>query len=428
MTDKQKKTAQTSDDSASKKTPATTEKPVNKDNKPTTKKQKKGAGVAWLALILVLISAGTGFVVYTQLQQQIDQLSGNTGSIESSTAELSQAFHSKTSSQGTEISALAQQLETSQQQTSEKIDLLQKQVGKNRRQWLIAEAEYLASLANTRLQLAGDVSTAIIALQAADQRLKENGDPITFAVREQIAKEINALKSTELPDIVGISSQLLALETAVAQMSINEPHAGTAQAPEIGKSDPAPVPENIQQTLNDAWENFSKLVVVRRHDKPMAALMTPEQVELIRKNLALKLEAARLALINQNEELYSASINITMQWLKDYFDASNASVVSALEQLGELKKTPIKATLPSIDLSLKMLRDIPILAIPQQAAELPQPDTTAVEKIAGEVAELPQTDTTSVEKTTEEAPELPQTDATAVEKTAEEAIDALNNN
>ena len=193
-------------------------------------------------------------------------------------------------------------------------------------------------------------------------------------------------------------------------MSINEPHAGTAQAPETGKGDPAPAPENIQQTLNDAWENFSKLVVVRRHDKPMAALMTPEQVELIRKNLALKLEAARLALINQNEELYSASINITMQWLKDYFDASNTSVVSALEQLEKLKNTPIKATLPTIGLSLKMLRDIPILAIPQQAAEPPQPDTTAVEKIADEV------------------PELPQADITADEKIAEEAIDALNNN
>ncbi|MFT6624044.1 MAG: hypothetical protein ACJAZI_000102 [Cycloclasticus sp.] len=410
MTDKQKKTVQTSDDSAPKKTPATTENPVNKANNPVTQKQKKGTGVAWLALILVLAATVAGFIVYTQLQQQIDQLSGNTGSIESSTAELSQAFHSKTNSQGAEISALSQQLETNQQQTSEEIGLLQKQVGKNRRQWLVAEAEYLASLANTRLQLAGDVSTAIIALQAADQRLKENGDPMTFAVREQLAKEINALKSTELPDIVGISSRLLALETAVAQMAVNEPHAGTAQAPEIGKSDPAPTPENIQQTLNDAWENFSKLVVVRRHDKPMAALMTPEQVELIRKNLALKLEAARLALINQNEELYSASINITMQWLKDYFDASNTSVISALEQLNELKNTPIKATLPSIGLSLKMLRDIPILAIPQQATELPEPGTTAVEK------------------TIEEAPELPQADTTAVEKTAEEATDALNKN
>ena len=75
-----------------------------------------------------------------------------------------------------------------------------------------------------------------------------------------------------------------------------------------------------------------------------------------------------------------------------------------------LKNTPIKATLPSIGLSLKMLRDIPILAIPQQATELPEPGTTAVEK------------------TIEEAPELPQADTPAVEKTAEEATDALNKN
>ncbi|MGB1701749.1 MAG: uroporphyrinogen-III C-methyltransferase, partial [Cycloclasticus sp.] len=73
---------------------------------------------------------------------------------------------------------------------------------------------------------------------------------------------------------------------------------------------PSPIPESIEQTLNDAWENFSKLIVVRRSDKPMAALMTPERIELIRKNLALKLEAARLALINQHQTLFTESIAI----------------------------------------------------------------------------------------------------------------------
>jgi len=149
-------------------------------------------------------------------------------------------------------------------------------------------------------------------------------------------------------------------------MEISEPHAGTVQAPEIGKGDPSPIPKNIQDTLDDAWANFSKLVTVRRNDAPMAALMTPERVELIRKNLSLKLEAARLALVYQDEVLYKANIDISMKWLADYFDAENPAVKAALEQLAALKETPIKAEFPSIALSLKMLRELPLSDDPEQ--------------------------------------------------------------
>jgi uroporphyrin-3 C-methyltransferase len=295
--------------------------------------------------------------------------------VKKNTSQLAQNMRSSSD----QLSALTTQLKALQRESNEQINLLQKQVGKNKRQWLIAEAEYLTRLANTRLRLVGDVDTAIIALQAADQRLKENGDPSTFTVREQLAKEIHALNSVTLPDIVGISSQLLALESALSHLPISDPHAGRAQAAEIGKGEPSPMPENIQQTLNDAWQNFSKLIVVRRHDKPLAAMMTPEQVELIRKNLALKLEAARLALIRGDEALYTASIDISIQWLSAYFDNDQPSVKSALDQLNRLKNTAITVSLPTIDTSLKLLRDIPLMAISEQAPISPKTVDTAID-------------------------------------------------
>ncbi|MEO1889945.1 MAG: uroporphyrinogen-III C-methyltransferase [Cycloclasticus sp.] len=384
MTDKAKNSNTKKDDHAEKQAPVTTKKAIAKKTASNPVKQKTGGGIGWLAIILVIAATGAGYVAFNQLKQQISGLANDAHSAGTKISGLSQDLQSNSKQSNANTRDLSQQLETLQQQSSEKIALLQKQVGKNRRQWLIAEAEYLASVANTRLLLADDVDTAISALQAADQRLKENGDPITFPVRKQLAKEINLLKSTELPDIVGISSQLLALESAIAQMGVTDPHAGTAQAPEIGKGDASPIPENIQDTLNDAWENFSKLIVVRRHDKPMAALMTPERVELIRKNLALKLETARLALVNKNEPLYTGSIAISAAWLGDYFDANNPAVKTALEQLNVLKETPIKAELPSIALSLKMLRNLPILSISEQAITSP----IMVEKTAEKAAKV----------------------------------------
>ena len=352
-------TESTASGSANKKT-SSNKKTLTKSSADIAVQPKSRSSLALLSIGLVLATAVAGYWAFNQLQQQIKQLSVQSEGLQDDNQQLSQRLDANIASLD---AGLSKQLNNLQLSSSEKFELLQNQVGKSRRQWLIAEAEYLSSLANTRLQLAGDINTAIIALQAADQRLKENGDPTTFAVREQLAKEINILKSTAMPDTVGISSQLIALENAVAKMGISEPHAGTAQAPEIGKGEASPIPENIQQTLNEAWSNFSKLVVVRRHDKPIAALMTPEQIELIRKNLALKLEAARLALINKDENLYNASIAISIDWLSDYFDAAKPRVKAAIEQLESLKNTPIKAQLPSISLSLKMLRKLPLLSM-----------------------------------------------------------------
>lgn len=335
--------------------------------KQKTPKQKSGSGIAWLAIVLVIVVAGGGYQAFNQLQQQIAQLSDRYEPFQEGVSKLSNQFATETERLNSEILNSAKKLTDTSRISNEKITLLEKQVGKSSRQWLVSEAEYLANLANTRLELLGDVDTAIIALQAADQRLKENGDPMTFAVRKQLAKEINLLKSVELPDTVGLSSQLLALEQAVSNMDITEPHAGTAQAPETGKGDTSPIPENLQQTLNDAWDNFSKLIVVRRSEQPLAALMTPEQVELIRKSLSLKLESARFALIDKNEALYTASISTCIEWLNNYFDANNPAVKTAVEQLNTLKNTAITATMPSIALSLNMLRDLPILAIPEKA-------------------------------------------------------------
>ena len=365
MTDKQTVTEPKKSSPTNKKAPAKPKKPVEKTAPVVKKPNKSGSGIAWLSIILVIAVASIGALAFLQLQQQVSDLTSLTNSVQQDNKQLSQQFQTDASQLSSKLSGQLQDLQDS---STDKFDLLQKQVGKNRSQWLIAEAEYLSSVANTRLQLAGDVETAIIALQSADQRLKENGSPTTFAVRAQLAKEINLLKSTEIPDTVGISSQLIALENAVAQMGVSEPHAGTAQAPQIGKGEASPIPENIQQTLNDAWSNFSKLVVVRRSDKPIAALMTPEQVELIRKNLALKLEAARLALINKDDTLYVASLSISIDWLNDYFDTNKPSVKTAIEQLRTLKDTPIKAQLPSIALSLKMLRDLPLLTMIEPVA------------------------------------------------------------
>jgi uncharacterized protein HemX len=421
---------------------AKTAKPPAK-KAPATPKEKKGNSLAWVALILIIAVAAAGVFAYITIDKKLTSVATSSANAaqqnQQAASALSNSAQSSTEALQQALNELTTKHQALEEKSSEKISLLQSQVGKNKRQWLISEAQYVTSVANTRLYLVGDVATAIAGLEAADQRLKENGDPIVFPVREQIAREIASLKRVELPDVVGLSSKLLILEESVSEMEITEPHAGKLQAPEIGKGDVSPIPENIQQTLNDAWANFSKLVVVRRSDEPMSALMTPEQVELIRKNLALKIEAARLALINKDKELYAASLAITADWLAAYFDPNNAAVKAAIEQINALKGISITVDLPDISKSLQMLRDLPLTSLepektpaPAVTEKAPAPEATQEKIVSNPVVTEaePIAEPEEQAETKQDIPPEPKEDVPAVtpeapseEKTATEPTD-----
>lgn len=346
------------------KTKPQTPKPADKQGQPTAVIKKPSNVLAWFTILLVFIASGSGYFAYIQLQQQSMNQSGLSLKNHQNALNQVASLLKTNQSLSANLTTLTEQFNRAQLISNDKVARIEKQVSKNKRQWLIAEAQYLVNLANIRLQLVGDVETAIIALQSADTRLKQNGDPLTFKIRDQLAKEISRLKNAPQPDLVGISAQLIALESLVGHMHVHTPHAGKAQAAHIGSS--PSMPQSVQETIDNAWENFSKLIVIRRHDKPLAATMTPEQVELIKQNLALKLEAARLALINQDQALYLACINITSQWITDYFDPTDKTVALVTSELAQLKGLTIKASYPSIALSLKMLNELPILAIEEQ--------------------------------------------------------------
>ncbi len=352
-------------------------KAADKKGQPTAVTKKPSNFLAWLTIFFVFLASGGSYFAYIQLQQQSMYQSELSLKNHQDTLRQVASLLKTNQSLSANLTTLTEQFNRTQLISNDKVARIEKQMGKNKRQWLIAEAQYLVNLANIRLQLVGDVDTAIIALQSADARLKQNGDPLTFKVRDQLAKEISSLKNAPQPDLVGISAQLIALESLVGHMHVHTPHAGTAQAAHIGTS--PNMPESLQETIDNAWETFSKLIVVRRHDKPLAATMTPEQVELIKKNLALKLEAARLALINQDQALYLACINITSQWISDYFDATDKTVTLVTSELAQLKSLTIKASYPSIALSLKLLNELPILAIEEQQTSSPKANVKAQE-------------------------------------------------
>jgi uroporphyrin-3 C-methyltransferase len=114
------------------------------------------------------------------------------------------------------------------------------------------------------------------------------------------------------------------------------------------------------------WQRFKAgfarltgtLFTVRHHDLPVAPLLPPDQEFLLRRNLELKLETTRSALMEREAAVFQASAAAAESWLKEFFDTHDNAVKSAIQQLDDMQKQQIAPKLPDISRSLLMLRQL----------------------------------------------------------------------
>ncbi|MCF7971061.1 MAG: uroporphyrinogen-III C-methyltransferase [Methylococcaceae bacterium] len=368
------------------------------------KKERKSRSGVWFGLVILLIIiglAGAGFLLLQQLRdkqqdfggelnkdsqqmleltKQISAYQNQLVAIQNQLTSLSSEVGSKESNFQAKLNELSashsERLENTSGRINESILRIQRQLGKTRGDWLVADAEYLLSVASRRLHLMGDVDTTIEALKAADQRLRESGDTAAFKVRGQITKEIAAVQSVKLADMVGIYSTLEMLEEDVARLNVFLPYAGKGQTPTDNVSTAKPLNESdINAKLDNALIAIEGIVTVRRLDNPVTSIITPEQKAFISEQLSTKLVIVKLALVQQDDALYQTSINDVLQWLQANFtkDAVYKQFVLELERL---KTIQLRSNFPDISQSLKMLRDIAKLRLETDKA-LQQPDAQA---------------------------------------------------
>lgn len=333
--------------------------------------------IALLALLIALVAAGGAWWLWQQLQHNkhaldltlseqdqssqgnIRQLGEQITSVASATDDLA----TKISQQNLQISSLTKNVDTAikrSQQVAETITALHSKLNINPKTgWLIAEAEYLLAIANQQLLLVGDVDSSITALRNADQRLRESGDPTILDIRSAITDEISQLQSVQVTDITGAALTLASMQSRVDQLSL----AGHSEssAKQRGETTANLAQESTREGwlggLDTAWQALKKLVVIRERTDNDAAnpLLTPDQRALIYQNLRLKLESARLSLVQGDANTYRQSLDIAGDWLLKYFD--NNTKRSALKQtIDELKRIEIKTVFPDISGSLDALR------------------------------------------------------------------------
>ena len=109
--------------------------------------------------------------------------------------------------------------------------------------------------------------------------------------------------------------------------------------------------------MDRAWTAIKSLVVVTRDsDSGKSPLLTPDQRALLRQNLRLKLETARIALLNRDTQVFQNSLQTTRNWVTTYFPEST-SRQNMLDSLARLEGTELSPALPEISASLQALRN-----------------------------------------------------------------------
>jgi uroporphyrin-3 C-methyltransferase len=107
---------------------------------------------------------------------------------------------------------------------------------------------------------------------------------------------------------------------------------------------------------------MSGLVKVTPPDEETRALLTPDAAHLIRSNVALQLQAARLALLRGEQAIFEQSLEDADALLSEYFDGDSAPVKSAMATIAEIRESMVTVAVPDISESLRLIRQFRVLS------------------------------------------------------------------
>jgi uroporphyrin-III C-methyltransferase len=217
--------------------------------------------------------------------------------------------------------------------------------------WKRTEAEHLMQAANIALQLNHDPATALAALEAADERLSELGDPALTTTRGMLADEIAALRALEQPDVAGIALTLGSLAARVDLLPLADVEASNDDAVAAAGS-------GWQRAVAKIGDALKGMVSIHKTGAGDEALLAPEERFFLHRNLELELESARLAALRGDAANYAQSLASAQRWLQTRFAANDAGVRSALDALAELANVKLVTSWPDISASLAELRRV----------------------------------------------------------------------
>ena len=338
-----------------------------KPGRASTAKANRGTLLIVLAVIVLGLIGVGGNYAYRLYLQTLDTYTQIKQS-QSAFAESGQEFEDGLLKRVEAMQASQDEMKVSQEEMTNYIEVIRQKNQLLRKDWLLMESEYLIQLANYRLLFERDINTSIVALQSADQRLRESGDPGVIGVRKALAEAVLELKQIPQADLAGLSLQLSAINKGIEKLpqKTPDPKSRAMQQQQQDKQDGQEI-DSWSQLPDAIWQDLKTLVVIRDHEAPVEPMLTPKERFFLIENVRLQLEQARLAMLAGQADVYQERIRTAIDWIGQHFDNEASITKTTLDSLNNLVNESIAPPLPDIAYTYRALqkyrlgRDVPVV-------------------------------------------------------------------
>ncbi len=248
----------------------------------------------------------------------------------------------------------------------------------DRRDWALAEAEYLERLASQSLLMGREVRGALALLGAADGILRDLDDPALHTARAALAHDMASLRAVAQFDVEGLYLRLAALVDQVPALALME----RTRAEALGGEATA------EPTAAGSWWSritavLGRYVVVRQRNESIKPLLPLAEEGYLRMNLRLGLEQAKLALLAAEPAVYRGALAQVQQFAGAYLSPTAVANQAFLDEVTALAALDVAPALPDISGSLRALRErsgAPATVAPEPAPAPAPADATAGEQ------------------------------------------------
>ncbi|HHJ81230.1 MAG TPA: hypothetical protein ENJ65_06310, partial [Candidatus Tenderia electrophaga] len=301
----------------------------------------------------------TNQLLQNRLDSMETKISSLDGKLEEKTSSLSKQLEEQSANLNNKISELDSKIASSIEESkqgdaaiSESLSKLSDSLRTNKDDnLLVTEARHLINIANHQAQLNQNPTAAAAALAAANRRLSDAADPTLLETRQIITDDIIALRSIAALDISGIALALSQLEASIDGL----PLSSETVTPDATASAATEEVSDANSFFNKVWSDIKGLVSIRHNAQHSTAMLPPGQRFFLQQNLRLKLETARLALLQRDSQTFHSSLNTAGDWIKKYFDTSAASTANLLTSIERYQDLELSPALPDLSRSLKAL-------------------------------------------------------------------------
>lgn len=249
-------------------------------------------------------------------------------------------------------------------------------MSRSRDENLLGDTEAAIRVALQQSAITGSAEPLVAALKQSDERLARYNEPRLEGVRRAIARDLDRVKATSVPDTASLGIKLdeaIRMIDDLPLLAAPEPRRQAAKEPPRAASAPraaaevpaasAASPVTWASRLGAAWSALIErvwsevrgLVRVTRIEQPEAMLVAPEQTFFIRENLKLRLLNARLALLSRQYETAQADLHAAQIAIDRYFDRTAKRTVLASELIRQVVGQARHVVVPRPDDTLAAL-------------------------------------------------------------------------